>query len=188
MPRVCICFASCTSKLMSKSFGNRVAKWMAKHPNPMIHCEILFPDKDDGTCTSEEQIGKACSVRYGEQVFFHNKKFSAQYWAFRSIEVTKEQYDKMRDFCRDRKEQRFNRMGYYANIMPHFINKRFKWYASEGKKSWYCTEIVAAALKHGGVLPDDQCISIHPDSLYHIVFPMTFADCRRPNGAERVRI
>jgi len=188
MPKVCICFVGYNSEVAERSFLNRMANYMVSGPKnkePKIHCELVFPTTDS---TNEYIQGYSCSIYYKDTVFWHKKKFSGKYWAFRSIDVSEGQYAAMQQFCKLHEGEHFNYIGYYAKALPSFISKRFRWYTSKGKRSWYCSEIVTAALKAGRVLDIDECISVHPNELYNTLFSRTYADCQRTNGAKNVRL
>jgi len=183
--KVCISFVGYNQEVARKSILNQLAHYFGGGRDPKIHCELVFPADD---VSSDELNGHSCSICYKDQVFWFRKRFSGKYWSFRSIDVTEAKYDAMQQFCRIHEGEGFNYMGYYANATPSWLANKFKWYTHNNKKTWYCSEIVVAALKVGGILPEDQCLSIHPEELYHILFENTYADCQRVGGAKNVRL
>ena len=70
--RMLVAFLAADSELLELHVLNKAAAWAAGGDNPMIHTEILFVDRE----TEDGFVGRSCSIHYGGEVFFQQKKFS----------------------------------------------------------------------------------------------------------------
>ena len=144
---------------------------------PYIHAEILFMPPGRAIST-DNMKGMACSIVYGGKVHLQEKRFSRKEWRFRSVKVSKSQYDDMLTFCEDHQDDGFNYMGYFTYWSP--IAMKPMWYSYVGMKPrWYCSEIVIGALKAGQCVDQSVSDSMHPNELYNLIAPRTMADCGR---------
>ena len=81
-------------------------------------------------------------------------------------------------FCKERKGERFNHLGYFLYWSPLRPSPTaYNWLGMSSR--WYCSEIVIGALKHGEILDDSVSNSMHPNDLYKLVQPTSMADCGR---------
>lgn len=163
-----VAFLPSDSELLEAHILNKAASWVAGATNPMIHTEVVFVDRENST----DVVGRSCSIHYGGNVFLEQKRFSRKQWRFRSVNCTKEQVRAAFKFCQDHVGDSFNKYGYY--MQPFSNGSR----TTEGKNSWFCSEIVAGALRAAG---KDVPVSMHPHKLYMAVRDMTTPDCPRSN-------
>jgi len=179
--QIMLCFVRSDSTILQESWLNRAASWLAggtaEHP-PYIHTELLFVPPE-GLHNADEVSGQACSIVYNGTVHLHRKRFSRSEWFFRSMNVSKQQYDNMLAFCKQRVGEPFNKMGYFLAWTPLFAPRPsfYTWFGMSHR--WYCSEIVVAALKSGGVLPSTYPSAVHPNTLYTDMLNRTMVDCGR---------
>ncbi len=175
---IMLCFVRSDSTILEESWLNRAASWFASGDAlPYIHAEILFmpPGRSRGT---DDVSGMACSIVYGGKVHLQQKRFSRKEWRFRSIKVSKGQYDDMLTFCEDHEGDPFNYVGYFTYWSPLTIKPM--WYSYMGMNPrWYCSQIVVGALKAGQCVDTSVSDSMHPNDLYKLIAPRTMADCGR---------
>lgn len=179
--QVMLCFVRSDSSILQESWLNRAASWLAGGTSsspPYIHAELLFVPQG-GIHNTEEVSGQACSIVYNGTVHLHRKRFSRSEWFFRSMNVTKKQYDTMYNFCRAHVGEPFNKLGYFLAWTP-LLAPRPSFYTWLGMSHrWYCSEIVVAALKEGRVLDENYPSTVHPNTLYHDMKNKTMVDCGR---------
>ena len=175
---IMLCFVRSDSSILEESWLNRAASWFAGGTElPYIHAEILFMPPGRSRST-DDMTGLACSIVYGGKVHLQEKRFSRKEWRFRSINVSKSQYDDMLTFCEDHQGDPFNYVGYFTYWSP--LTMKPSWYPYLGLQSrWYCSQIVVGALKAGGCLDVSVTDSMHPNALYNMMAPRTMADCGR---------
>lgn len=173
---VMVCFLPASSDLLEKSVLNTMAAKLApavtdNRTHPMVHAELFFPEYE-----IEDTVGgESCGIHYGGTVFMAPKTFSRKNWLFRSIGVTQEQRDKLRNFCRKQVGGGFNYLGYYA---PCSLFSGTDVH-NDQTRSWYCSELAASALQHANVIDMDGNAHLHPELLYQAVLDASFADCGR---------
>lgn len=173
-----VCFLTSSSELLEKSILNTMAAKFAPYNTedrePMVHVELFFP-----TATSQNAIlGHSCGIHYGGKVFCAPKRFSKNNWLFRTIPVTKAQYQKLLHFCKTQENGKFNYIGYYApcSLVPrgHRLQEPLI-----HEQSWYCSELVTSALEYAGLLERGSDSHTHPDRLYENIKDLSYADCAR---------
>lgn len=181
MPQLQLCFVRADSEILDPSMLNRAAAYMAKNKDsdqpPYIHVELLFVPNGRSE-NGVDVVGEACSIVYGSGVHLERKRFSKRQWVFRSVQCSDEEYNTIYNFCRDHRGEPFNYLGYFLfwsplKISPHFYN------ALGMSSRWFCSQIVTAALKHGGMIDESVSASLHPNELYHMVKLNTMVDCGR---------
>jgi hypothetical protein len=178
--KIMLCFVRSDSDILESSWLNRAAASLASSEDgeaPFIHAELLF-------CPTGGQTGKdtvsglACSIVYSGSVHLESKRFSRKEWFFRSMECTKGQYDTMMSFCKEHQGNGFNHLGYFLYWSPLKPSPTsYQWLGMSPR--WYCSEIVIAALKEGGIIDDTISSSMHPHTLYKLVQGSSMADCGR---------
>jgi len=171
-----VCFLPSSSELLEKSILNTLAAKFAPaltngREHPMVHAELFFPDYVVGDVVG----GKSCGIHYGGNVFLSPKTFSRSTWEFRSISCTPSQYGKALSFCKSKVGNPFNYMGYYSPCALRPFDPR----SNQSKKSWYCSELSAAALHYADILPDVGQSYTHPELLYQAVAEISYADSAR---------
>lgn len=176
MPNVCVCFLPADSQLLDDHWLNRAAAARApRTPNnepPKVHAELFFPESE----TKNSMKGHSCGIHYGGQVFMFPKQFSKNMWQFRSLSVTRQQYDKMLKFCRKQVGGGFNYFGYFT---PCNVSANNRLSSMQKKQKWYCSELVATALYHGGILDSISEAALHPQCLFAAIEDVSYADCCR---------
>ncbi len=168
-----LAYISITSDLAEDCFENRMAARIAGGVDPKIHVELVFSENGIGGDIS------TCSIAAGHTVFYHPKRFSRSSWSFRSIPVTRNQFELARQFCIQHKGQPFNTRGYRYGWLPlvgRFFRSSTKRYSR--KKKWFCSEIVLAALYHAGVYTG-RTLSVTPDRVYRMFEEHSIPDCCR---------
>ena len=103
----------------------------------MIHTEVVFVDRE----SPSDIVGRSCSIHYGGKVFLEQKRFSRKQWRFRSVSCSKDQVKAAFQFCQNHVGDSFNKYGYY--MQPFSKGSA----STEGKNTWFCSEIVAGALE-----------------------------------------
>lgn len=166
--RMYVAFLPSDSELLEAHILNKAASLVSGVKNPMIHTEVVFVDRE----SPSDIVGRSCSIHYGSQVFLEQKRFSRKQWRFRSVSCTKDEVKAAFKFCQDHVGDGFNKYGYY--MQPFSRGSA----TTEGKTSWFCSEIVAGALRAAG---KDVPVSLHPHKLYGAVKDMTTPDCPRSN-------
>ena len=175
-----LCFVRSDSDILESSWLNRAAASLASSDDgeaPFIHAELLFCPP--GGQTGKDTVsGLACSIVYSGSVHLESKRFSRKEWFFRSMECTKGQYDTMMSFCKERQGNGFNHLGYFLYWSPLKPSPTsYQWLGMSPR--WYCSEIVIAALKEGGIIDDNISSSMHPHALYKLIQGNSMADCGR---------
>ena len=181
MPQLQLCFVRADSEILDPSVLNRAAAFMANNKTdqpPYIHVELLFVPHSGTEGVGSDVVGEACSIVYGSGVHLERKRFSRRQWVFRSIQCSEEEYDKIYDFCRSHRGEHFNLLGYYMFWSPVKISPMFYTYFGMSPR-WFCSQIVTAALQHGGLLDSDVSSSVHPNDLFHMVRLNTMPNCGR---------
>ena len=185
MPRVCVCFLPADSELLDDHWLNKAAAARApatrNNEQPRVHAEIFFPSDE----TASAMQGRSCGIHYGGTVFMYPKQFSKKIWQFRSLSVAPTQYNRMLDFCRRQVGGGFNYMGYFT---PCNVSASSRKNSLVEQQKWFCSELVATALYHGGVLEDITDASMHPQSLYNCIEELTYADCGRNLDASNIQL
>lgn len=155
-----ICFLPASEDLREAHWLNRAAAFLAGTTRPMIHTELLFAEQS----TDDEIIGQSCSIHYNGTVFFEPKRFSRTEWHFR---LCPWDVNKAMEFCKNHVGDKFNHVGYFLNPV---CNARIT------TDKWFCSEIVAGALRAGGA---DVETSLHPHTLYESLKNITTPACPR---------
>lgn len=173
---VMVCFLPASSELLEKSVLNTMAAKLApavtdNRTHPMVHAELFFPEYE----VEDTVGGQSCGIHYGGTVFMAPKTFSRKNWLFRSISVTRQQYDKLKKFCTDQVGGGFNYLGYYAPCSL-FSGTAV---SPSTPRSWYCSELTAGALQNAGVIEQDNVSHLHPELLYQAVMDVSYVDCGR---------
>ena len=163
-----ICFLPASESLKNTHVLNRLAAYMTPgktNDRPMIHTELLFAEQT----TSNEIIGKSCSIHYNGTVFFSNKRFSRSEWHFR---LCNKNWDiqKAELFCEQHVGDKFNHIGYYTQPL---CNTRIS------TNRWFCSEIVAGALRAAGA-DVEECL--HPNALFESLKNCTVPSCPKNPG------
>lgn len=181
--QIMVCFVRSDSSVLQESWLNSAASLLApmtaRNGKPYIHAELLFVPKNNGLQNKTDVYGEACSIVYSGKVHLCKKRFSRKEWEFRSIECSEKQYKKMKDFCKDHVSDGFNHLGYFMYWSGPFAPKPtfYTWFGMSPR--WYCSEIVIAALKVGGILDDSFPTAEHPDRLYHFIKERSMMNCGR---------
>jgi len=183
--KVLVCFVRSDSDLLQQgSILNRMAAYYGSGTReaPMVHAELFFPKP--GASKSADVFGESCGIHYGGKVFMAPKTFSRNNWVFRTYSVSDDAYRKVKEFCADRVGDAFNYLGYFT---PCNLSRST---APSNGRSWYCSELVAAALHEGGLLDakDLKYASAHPDLLYDTIVRDTYADCGRNIESARLQV
>tara|TARA_Y100001958_G_scaffold159373_1_gene160605 strand:- start:877 stop:1395 length:519 start_codon:yes stop_codon:yes gene_type:complete len=168
--RMYVAFLPADSELLESHILNKAASWVAGADNPMIHAEVVFVDRE----SAQDIVGRSCSIHYGGKVFLDQKRFSRKQWQFRSVSASREQVKAAFKFCQDHVGDGFNKAGYYLQPFSSGAS------TTEGKSTWFCSEIVAGALRAAG---KDVPVSLHPHKLYNRIRDMTTPDCPRNSVA-----
>ena len=162
--KLLLAFLASDSDLLESHILNKAAAWVSGVQNPMIHVEAVFVTRE----SSGDVLGRSCSIHYGGKVFLEQKRFSRKQWRFRSVQMSDEQVAKAFKFCQDHVGETFNKLGFF--MQPIVGSRRMS------KNTWFCSEIVAGALRAGGMQVEE---SLHPHKLYTAVFEQTTPDCPR---------
>lgn len=174
MPTLYVCFLENDQEIMERHWLNRVAAMLSSSARAKIHVELFFPEANHGEIVS----GKACSIHYGGKVFLAKKNFSRKQWSFRTVNMSSEQYKRIKMFCEAHVGNSFNYLGYYLQpfqlpITPyHPTTFGFQ-------PRWFCSEICIEALKAGSVLGENTNASMHPHELFEALQDGTTADTVR---------
>lgn len=138
---------------------NNITKYIT---GKYIHCELVF-DFNNG-----ENL--ACGVWQNENVFFRHKTFGRTEWDFRSIYVTENQYNTIKQFCMKQSKMKkpFNTSGLYRCITP--------WPKTSDGKSWFCSELVVSAFQSADMFNELYSGSTSPSILYEYVSKKSFKD------------
>ena len=148
---------------------NRLAAWMAPAAEsgraPIIHVELYFPDDKGG------DTGLAAGIHYGGQMFMHAKRFRRCDWVFHSITATPHQIKLAKAFCERQRGADFNYVGFYGPQMCNLGHAHRIRNIDTKRMPWYCSELVAYALLHAGILDATDCkaAAIHPQSSYNTI-------------------
>jgi hypothetical protein len=162
--KLLLAFLASDSELLETHILNKAAAWVSGGSNPMIHVEAVFVDRE----SKSDIIGRSCSIHYGGKVFLEQKRFSRKQWRFRSVDLSPAKVQKAFKFCQEHVGESFNKVGFF--MQPIVGNQRVS------KDTWFCSEIVAGALRAAGMDIEE---SLHPNTLYSRVCDMTAPDCPR---------
>jgi hypothetical protein len=108
------------------------------------------------------------SVAMTKNVYKRKISLKRKYLFF-SFQCSNEQYEKCFDFLDDKIKEKipFGTASVYLNFIP-FVSK-FYYYNNKGK-TYFCSELIADALKHAGLLETKiESCKISPDMLYKII-------------------
>lgn len=186
--KIMLCFVRSDSDILEASWLNRAAASLASTEDgsaPFIHAELLFCPPG-GSSGKDSVSGLACSIVYSGNVHLETKRFSRKEWFFRSMEVSKGQYDTMMSFCKVHQGDSFNHLGYFMYWSPLRPSPMFYTYLGMTPR-WYCSEIVIGALKAGEIVDESVSSSMHPHELYKLVQGSSVADCARDINALNLR-
>ncbi len=178
--KIMLCFVRSDSDILEASWLNRAAASLASTDDgtaPFIHAELLFCPPG-GQSGKDSVTGLACSIVYSGKVHLESKRFSRKEWFFRSMEVSKSQYNTMMSFCKEHQGDSFNHLGYFMFWSPISPSPAFYTYFGMTPR-WYCSEIVIGALKEGDILDESVSSSMHPHDLYKIMKGRSMANCAR---------
>jgi hypothetical protein len=186
--KIMLCFVRSDSDILEASWLNRAAASLASTEDgsaPFIHAELLFCPPG-GSSGKDSVSGLACSIVYSGNVHLETKRFSRKEWFFRSMEVSKGQYDTMMSFCKVHQGDSFNHLGYFMYWSPLRPSPMFYTYLGMTPR-WYCSEIVIGALKAGEIVDESVSSSMHPHELYKLMQGSSVADCARDINALNLR-
>ena len=162
--KLLLAFLASDSELLESHILNKAAAWVSGVKNPMIHVEAVFVNNE----SSGDVVGRSCSIHYGGKVFLEQKRFSRKQWRFRSVDMSDARVLQAFQFCQNHVGESFNKLGFF--MQPVVGSCRMS------KNTWFCSEIVAGALRAGGMNIEE---SLHPHKLYTTVCDMTTPDCPR---------
>lgn len=122
--------------------------------------------------------GVACSILYGANVHVNeNKSFSRTNWEFRKLKCTHVQALACLRWMRHHEHEGFNKSGFFTEPlrrklscvpfapMPNLFQPTS--FLQFGRKKWYCSELVEAALRETGITkPGQTTASAHPEILF----------------------
>jgi hypothetical protein len=94
----------------------------------------------------------------GKEVYVQDQLCQRPGWVFRQLDVTEEQAQKLFDWCKRRKGHKFNYVGFYGYAFPCFCCVQ-----SCFPNRWFCSELVATALKENNIANVTVC---SPHDLY----------------------
>tara|TARA_B100000683_G_scaffold107998_1_gene106333 strand:+ start:21 stop:530 length:510 start_codon:yes stop_codon:yes gene_type:complete len=162
--KLLLAFLASDSELLESHILNKAAAWVSGEKNPMIHVEAVFVDSE----SAGDVIGRSCSIHYGGKVFLDQKRFSRKQWRFRSVGLSDAAVRKAFAFCEAHVGEEFNKVGFF--MQPVVGSRRMS------KDTWFCSEIVAGALRAAGMDVEE---SLHPHKLYTSLCDVTTPDCPR---------
>jgi len=120
--------------------------------------------------------GIACSILYGGNVHVvENKSFSRKNWEFRKLKCTTRQAKACLQWMRDHEYDGFNRGGFFTEPVRRKLSCAFPLpnlfqptgLLQFGKRRWYCSELVEAALRENNIVkPGQTTPSAHPEVLF----------------------
>ena len=161
--KLLLAFLASDSELLESHILNKAAAWVSNASNPMIHVEAVFVNGD----ALGDVVGRSCSIHYGGKVFFEQKRFSRKQWRFRSVSLSEEQVSNAYKFCEAHVGEDFNKLGFFLQPLGK---------TRLSKNTWFCSEIVAGALRAAGMTVGE---SMHPQKLYSALAEVTTPDCPR---------
>jgi len=138
MKKLQIGFATLKSDGILDTFDNRFASKVVLK-SPYIHSVLYFPPPEDLVCELTATQGKV--------ILFEGKEFSTRGWEFISINVTPTVYDNAMNFVQSHIHDKYSYCGYYCLTFYPFFRT---------KKSWLCSEFVAAALINSGAIQSNE--------------------------------
>lgn len=151
---------------------NKITAWWTD--GDVSHVELMFPSD-----------GMSCSIIQDSTVHFQKKRFGGTEYGFFRMKLQPEQYNKVRAFCaKQYKEQKhFNGVAMYWNFLPvtSLMPKDNK------GESWFCSELVTAALQQAGFFKDVKPYVQSPNSLFKLCKQAGFSVCMNPQYAQRYR-
>ena len=179
--QIIVCYLRSSSALLEDHILNRMAALLAPKTtdgrDPVVHVELYFPD------TRNRDTGLSAGIHYGGQMFMYPKTFRRADWTFHSIPATARQVCLAKSFCERQKGAGFNYSGFFlpggCNIGHGYRVRNL----STRRMPWYCSELVAYALLHAGIIDDSDAIAArsHPQSSYDVIQSQcdTFMDSAR---------
>ena len=127
----------------------------------MVHTELFFPEH--APTGASAITGRSLGIHYGGKAFWAPKRFSKTQWTFRSLPCSDTAYSHMVSFAKQQVGGAFNYMGYYT---PCGISPSTRSVAAHATQNWYCSELVAHALGHGGLIDSPHLSGTHPQVLF----------------------
>jgi hypothetical protein len=190
--KIIACYLRAGSDVLEDHMLNRLAAYTApryedaRQRNPVVHVELYFPDAQN------RDTGLSAGICYGGQVFMHPKRFSRTSWEFHSIPVTEAQLLRAKSFCDRQRGAPFNYRGFFVPRACGLGHRYRTERLSTHKMPWYCSELVAYALLHAGILDEDMTLeaSAHPNAAYHVIESRcsTFIDCARNISSQKLEL
>ena len=120
--------------------------------------------------------GIACSILYGGTVHVvENKSFSRKNWEFRKLKCTVPKAKACLQWMRQHEYDGFNRSGFFTEPVRRKLSCAFPLpnlfqptgLLQFGKRRWYCSELVEAALRENNIVKTGQTTpSAHPEMLF----------------------
>lgn len=128
--------------------------------NVHVHAEIT-----DNEYPRNTWVANYLGVNKGERP----REFSSEgYTSPHTINLKKNEYDKIRKFMIDSEGTKFNYWGYYVNFLP--TSKCFPSFQIDEKgKSYFCIEFVISALKHIGMFTEIEAYNITTEEFLQII-------------------
>lgn len=166
---VIVCYLRSSSDLLEDHILNRLAALRApgaqSNGAPIVHAELYFPDSNN------RDTGLSAGIHYGGTMFMYPKKFKRSGWVFQSIPASTQQVAKAKAFCRRQIGAQFNYAGFYLPSMCNVSHAYRTRNACHKRMPWYCSELVAYALLHAGIVDDAtaKAASVHPNQTYHAI-------------------
>ena len=126
--------------------------------SPYFHCQLLFWD-------AAARASRTYSVDASRRCVFTEpmKEFGSVGWSFVRIEVSYEQEQEVRTFLDAQLGKPFSTRAYGIFCMPGAC-------ASSSGDSWFCSELVVAALQAGNMLLALERGQTSPGTLYRALF------------------
>lgn len=121
------------------------------------HVEIIFTEKEGNFY--------ACSINKITPVYYTKRTFGAPGWEYVRISgLSTEDVAKMDNFCftESKKSCIFDEAGMFRSASPLPRAAR--------KRSWFCSELVGAALQEGGLLKDLNPSAMTPEAIYNNIY------------------
>lgn len=172
MREIVLAFLDITSEALEDNWLNRAAASIVA-PNcnrtrngkkaPNVHVEIWFRDT--------QYEGFSCSICFNKKVHWHKKSFS-RVWSFRSIHCTDAAFAKVKSFCMMQRGCKFNSLGFFGMGLRLRLSGTWPTYFGF-RPRYFCSELICASLKHGGILSKTQQTVIHPEELFILIQPFS---------------
>jgi hypothetical protein len=127
--------------------------------SPYFHCQLLFWD-------AAARTSRTYSVDATTRCVFTEpmKEFGSVGWVFVRLEVTQAQECAVRDFLDAQVGKPFSARAYGVFCMPTALAR-----ATSDGSSWFCSELVVAALQAVGFLPTLERAATNPGTLYRVL-------------------